>query len=104
MLSVDRDAEATPINQAVRGTLCAADGIDSVELSERLRDTVHISLEPGSLNVDGRPAALLPGMSVNAEILTGKRRISARAADPLCPRQHEGALARPRDRSSVVVA
>ena len=83
MLSVDRDAEAIPVNQAVQGTLRAADGIDSVELSERLRDTVHISLEPGSLNVDGRPAALLPGMSVNAEILLGKRRIIEYLLAPL---------------------
>jgi hemolysin D len=83
VLGVDRDAEAIPINQAVQGTLRAADSIDSVELSERLRDTVHISLEPGSLNVDGRPAALLPGTSVKAEILTGKRRIIEYLLAPL---------------------
>lgn len=89
MLSVDRDAEAIPVNQAVQGTLRAADGIDSVELSERLRDTVHISLEPGSLNVDGRPAALLPGMSVKAEILTGERRIIEYLLAPLTLYVHD---------------
>ena len=89
MLSVDRDAEAIPVNQAVQGTLRAADGIDNVELSERLRYTVHIALEPGSLNVDGRPAALLPGMSVKAEILTGKRRIIEYLLAPLTLYVHD---------------
>ena len=89
MLSVDRDAEAIPVNQAVQGTLRAADGIDSVELSERLRYTVHIALEPRSLNVDGRPAALLPGMSVKAEILTGKRRIIEYLLAPLTLYAHD---------------
>jgi len=89
VLSVDRDAEATPINQTVQGTLRAADGIDNVELSERLRYTVHIALEPRSLNVDGRPAALLPGMSVKAEILTGKRRIIEYLLAPLTLYAHD---------------
>jgi hemolysin D len=89
VLSVDRDAEATPVNQTVQGTLRAADGIDNVELSERLRYTVHIALEPGSLNVDGRPAALLPGMSVKAEILTGKRRIIEYLLAPLTLYAHD---------------
>ena len=89
MLSVDRDAEAIPVNQAVQGTLRAADGIDNVELSERLRYTVHIALEPGSLSVDGRPAALLPGMSVKAEILTGERRIIEYLLAPLTLYVHD---------------
>jgi hypothetical protein len=44
VLSVDRDAEATPVNQAAQGSLRAADEIDNVEWSERLRYTVHIAL------------------------------------------------------------
>jgi hemolysin D len=89
VLSVDRDAEATPVNQAVQGTLRAADGIDNVELSERLCYTVHIAMEPGSLNVDRRPATLLPGMSVKAEILTGKRRIIEYLLAPLTLYAHD---------------
>ena len=45
------------------------------EASERLRHTVHIALQKATLDVDGRPATLLPGMAIKAEILTGKRRI-----------------------------
>jgi hemolysin D len=89
VLSVDRDAEATPVNQAVQGSLRAADEIDNIEASERLRYTVHVALEPGSLKVDGRPAALLPGMSVKAEILTGKRRIIEYLLAPLTLYAHD---------------
>jgi hemolysin D len=89
VLSVDRDAEATPVNQTAQGSLRAADEIDNVESSERLRYTVHIALEPGSLKVDGRPAPLLPGMSVKAEILTGKRRIIEYLLAPLTLYAHD---------------
>jgi hemolysin D len=89
VLSVDRDAEATPVNQAAQGSLRAADEIDNVESSERLRYTVHITLEPGSLKIDGRPAPLLPGMSVKAEILTGKRRIIEYLLAPLTLYAHD---------------
>jgi hemolysin D len=88
--SIDRDAEATPANQSnVSGTERQADEIDRVEASERLRYTVHIALEAGDLNVDGRPAQLLPGMSVKAEILTGKRRIIDFLLAPLREHAHD---------------
>jgi hemolysin D len=89
VLSVDRDAEASPINPVVQGSRRLADEIDNVESSERLRYTVHIALEPGSLKVDGHPATLLPGMSVKAEILTGKRRIIEYLLAPLIMHRHE---------------
>jgi hemolysin D len=89
VLSVDRDAEAAPVNQAAQGSLRAADAIDNVESSERLRYTVHIALEAGSLKIDGRPAPLLPGMSVKAEILTGKRRIIEYLLAPLTLYAHD---------------
>jgi len=60
-----------------------------VELSERLRYTVHISLRSRSLNVDGHSATLLPGMSVRAEILTGKRRIIDFLVAPLRELTHD---------------
>jgi hemolysin D len=47
----------------VQGSERTADTLDNVELSERLRYTVHIGLLPGSLIDDGHPATLLPGMS-----------------------------------------
>jgi hemolysin D len=90
VLSVDRDAEAELVNQnAVQGSQRAADRTDNVESSERLRYTVHIGLRPGSLDVDGRPATLLPGMSIKAEILTGKRRIIDFLLAPLREHMHD---------------
>jgi hemolysin D len=90
VISVDRDAEATPVNASgAHGSVRAADEIDHVEASERLRYTVHIALEPGTLDIDGRPAKLLPGMSVRAEILTGKRRIIDFILAPLNEHIHD---------------
>ena len=89
VLSVDRDAEAAPISQSVQGAERLADETDHVEGSERLRYTVHIALEPGSFDVDGRAASLLPGMSVKAEILTGKRRIIDFLLAPLREHMHD---------------
>jgi HlyD family secretion protein/hemolysin D len=90
VLSVDRDAEAAPVSQSsVQGTERLADETDHVEGSERLRYTVHIAVAPGSFDVDGRAAALLPGMSVKAEILTGKRRIIDFLLAPLREHMHD---------------
>ncbi len=89
--SVDRDAEAAPTgSNAVQGSERAADRTDNVEASERLRYTVHVALQPGALDVDGRPAQLLPGMSVKAEIITGKRRIIDFMLAPLREHMHDG--------------
>jgi HlyD family secretion protein/hemolysin D len=89
--SVDRDAEAAPTGQnAVQGSERAADRTDNIEASERLRYTVHVGLQPGALDIDGRPAQLLPGMSVKAEIITGKRRIIDFLLAPLREHMHDG--------------
>jgi hemolysin D len=88
VVSVDRDAE--PVSQpAVQGSQRAADAIDHVEGSERLRYTVHIALEARSLDIDGRVGSLLPGMSIKAEILTGKRRIIDFLLAPLREHMHD---------------
>jgi membrane fusion protein, hemolysin D len=88
--SIDRDAEAAPVSQSnVQGTERQADETDHIEGSERLRYTVHIALEPGSFTIDGRAASLLPGMSVKAEILTGKRRIIDFLLAPLSEHMHD---------------
>ncbi|MGA2129513.1 MAG: HlyD family type I secretion periplasmic adaptor subunit [Xanthobacteraceae bacterium] len=90
VLSVDRDAEAAPVNQSgVQGSQRTADDTDNVEASERLRYTVHVAVQATTLDVDGRPAALLPGMSVKAEILTGKRRIIDFLLAPLREHMHD---------------
>lgn len=90
VLSVDRDAEAAPVSQsAAQGSQRAADTIDEVEASERLRYTVHIALAAVTLDVDGRAANLVPGMSIKAEILTGKRRIIDFLLAPLREHMHD---------------
>jgi HlyD family secretion protein/hemolysin D len=90
VLSVDRDAEATPVGQSgAQGSQRAADAIDQVESSERLRYTVHIALQQDTLDIDGRAASLLPGMSIKAEILTGKRRIIDFLLAPLREHMHD---------------
>ena len=90
VVSVDRDAEAAPVGQSgVQGSQRSADAIDHVEDSERLRYTVHIALQPATLDIDGQPASLLPGMSVKAEILTGKRRIIDFLLAPLREHMHD---------------
>ena len=90
VISVDRDDEATPVSQsAAQGSQRAADATDQVEASERLRYTVHIALEDTTLDIDGRNATLLPGMSVKAEILTGKRRIIDFLLAPLREHMHD---------------
>ena len=88
--SVDRDAEAAPVNpNGVQGAERQADQTDRVEASERLRYMVHIALDRSTLDVDGRTAALVPGMSVKAEILTGKRRIIDFLLAPLREHLHD---------------
>ena len=89
ILSIDRDAEPMPLHQAQEGSQRAADSIGNIEASEKLLYTVHISLDRTSLEVDGRPAPLVPGMSVKAEILTGKRRIIDYVLAPLAEYRHD---------------
>jgi hemolysin D len=87
--ALDRDAEATPLSQSAQGSNRAADEIDNIETSERLRYTVRIAIAPRALDIDGHPAVLLPGMSVKAEILTGERRIIDFLLAPLREHIHD---------------
>ena len=82
---------AATIERAIahQGTLRSADQTDAVEMSERLRYTVRVGLASDPLVVDGRPAALVPGMSVKAEILTGRRRIIDFLLAPLREHMHD---------------
>jgi len=50
---------------------------------------VHIALAAVTLDVDGRAANLVPGMSIKAEILTGKRRIIDFLLAPLREHMHD---------------
>lgn len=90
IVSIDRDAEvASPGAPPPQGTQRAADETDRIETAGRLRYTARIALEPGSLSIDGKAATLMPGMSVTAEILTGKRRIIDFLLAPLSEHVHD---------------
>jgi hemolysin D len=86
--SVDRDAESQQVGQGSQGSERAADEIANLEASDRLRYKIHIALT-NSLAVDGRTAVLLPGMSVKAEVLTGRRRIIDFLLAPLAEHVHD---------------
>jgi hemolysin D len=51
--------------------------------------TARISLERDSMEVDGHPIALGPGMAVTAEIKTGRRRVIEYLLSPVLKYQHE---------------
>uniref|UniRef100_Q07SP5 Membrane fusion protein (MFP) family protein n=1 Tax=Rhodopseudomonas palustris (strain BisA53) TaxID=316055 RepID=Q07SP5_RHOP5 len=90
VIAIDRDAEVAPVNQSgTHGAQRAADETDNVQGSERLRYMVRIALEPGNFLIQDRAAVLLPGMSVKAEIITGKRRIIDFVMAPLREHMHD---------------
>ena len=49
----------------------------------------HIMLDRHTIDVDGQEAALDPGMSVTAEILTGRRRIISYLLSPMLRYAHD---------------
>ncbi len=77
VISVSQDAEpqANPNESVTFGSQRKADQSANIEGSERLLYTVRIGIEPSGLKLDGKPAPLMPGMSVRAEIKTGSRTI-----------------------------
>lgn len=91
--SIDRDADlgnpspgATP-----QGAERGADSADAVEAGDRLRYAVRVALDPdATLSDGGRKVTLQPGMSIKAEILTGKRRIMDFLLAPLVEHLHDG--------------
>ena len=79
----DSEPQPNPLEGPVNGTQRRADQAGNIEGSERLLYTVRISLESGTLHVNNQPAALSPGMSVRAEIKTGRRTILNFILSPL---------------------
>ncbi len=51
---------------------------------------VHIALDRTTMMVDGREAAVTPGMAVTAEIRTGRRRVISYLLSPLQRYMHDG--------------
>lgn len=63
---------------------------DAIEDEKRgLIYSVKVALDKSTLDVDGQPAALAPGMSVNVEIKTGTRRVIEYVLSPLIQHKQE---------------
>ena len=77
VISVAQDAQpqTNPNESVAFGSLRKADQSTNIEGSERLLYTVRVSIEQSTLKLDGKPAPLMPGMSVRAEIKTGSRSV-----------------------------
>ncbi len=74
---VARDARSLQVaNNPEFGPKNKSDETENIERGERLVFTARIVLKKHTLNVNGEEVDLLPGMSVKAEIKTGKRRLA----------------------------
>jgi HlyD family type I secretion membrane fusion protein len=67
----------------------SSDAPENVERSRQLVYTARIALENTQLNVDGKPVELTPGMSVTAEIKTGRRSVLDFLLSPLSRYTHD---------------
>lgn len=74
---VSRDARSLQVaNNPEFGPRNKSDETENIERGERLVFSARILLQKHSLNVNGEDVVLLPGMSMKAEIKTGKRRLA----------------------------
>ena len=91
VISIAHDAEpqANPNESAAIGSQRRADQSSYIEGSERLTYTVRVSINPETLQLDGKPAPLMSGMSVRAEIKTGTRTILEFLVAPLTEYMHQ---------------
>jgi hemolysin D len=82
---VAHDAVEEPQSEQQRreGSQSTSDEPANVERASRLVYTARIALEEKGLVIDGKPLELAPGMSVVAEIKTGKRRVLDYLLSPL---------------------
>ena len=92
---VSRDARSLQVaNNPEFGPKSKSDETESIERGERLVFAARILLQKHSLNVNGEEIDLLPGMSIKAEIKTGKRRLADFFLAPL--RQYDQEIFRER--------
>ena len=89
--SVSQDAEALTQTQGpATGPQLASDQAQTIEGSQRLVYRVDVTLDGNTLIVDGKPAQLIPGMAVSAEIKTGQRTVLDFLLAPLAEFVHDG--------------
>ena len=74
---ISRDARSVQaVNNPEFGPKNKSDETENIERGERLVFVARIILQKHSLSVNGEDVELLPGMSMKAEIKTGKRRLA----------------------------
>ena len=88
-IAQDSEAQANPNDPTQVGSQRRADQSAYIEGSERLLYAVKIAIDPETLMVDGKPAPLMAGMSVRAEIKTGARSIAEFLMSPLAEYLHQ---------------
>ena len=88
-IAQDAEPQANPNEGVQSGTQRRADQSSYIEGSERLLYTVRIAIDPETLRLEGKPAPLMAGMSVRAEIKTGSRSIAEFLISPLAEYLHQ---------------
>jgi len=88
-IAQDAEPQANPNEGSASGSQRRADQSSYIEGSERLLYTVRVSINPETLQLDGKPAPLISGMSVRAEIKTGSRSILEFLVAPLSEYMHQ---------------
>lgn len=88
-IAQDAEPQANPNEGAVSGSQRRADQTAYIEGSERLLYSVRVGIDPTTLQLDGKPAPLMSGMSVRAEIKTGSRSILEFLMAPLAEYMHQ---------------
>lgn len=91
VLSVARDAAPDPETQQQTrfGPSPLGGSASELRRSQGLVYVARVSIDKPSLVVEGRETAITPGMSVTAEIKTGKRRIIDYVLSPIAQKSHE---------------
>jgi len=81
---ISRDARSLQaVNSPEFGSKNKSDDTENIERGERLVFTARLLLKQNTLKVNGEDIVLLPGMSIKAEIKTGKRRLADFFLSPL---------------------
>ncbi|MEW7314997.1 HlyD family type I secretion periplasmic adaptor subunit [Buttiauxella gaviniae] len=83
--AMDAGSNNIPDNMAAN----RGEASESAAKPQNSQYSVHIRLDQKTMNIDGEPSALKPGMSTSIEIKTGSRRVIEYFLSPLIQHTHE---------------
>ncbi len=89
VLQVSRDSVAPVQQQKTGNNSTDRQGAEQTPPSQDSLYTARISLDQDSMNIDGKVVPLSPGMTVTAEIKTGRQRVIDYLLDPLRRYRHD---------------